>query len=228
MLNIINKDCIIGIKEIDDNSVNTIITSPPYNKKGLSGNKKIGNQIWNKFNINYENYGDEMPEEDYQKWMIEILNECYRVLAKNGSMFFNHKPRRNKNICHLPTDFINKSKFNIYQVIIWNRKNSPNIRNDILVPCTEYIYWLSKEKPKVFRNNLEDKYKSEVWEMTVERQKLHPAPFPSQLPKNCILLTTEENDLVLDPFAGTGTTLKEAEKLNRKSIGFELTEKYYK
>ena len=59
-----------------------------------------------------------------------------------------------------------------------------------------------------------------------ERQKQHPAPFPPQLVENCIKLTTEEGDLVLDPFMGSGTTAIVSRDLNRKWIGFDIDEKY--
>ena len=225
---LIQKDCIEGLKELDDNSVNCIVTSPPYNKKGLLGKTKLGNQIWGKFNIDYNTYGDDMPEEEYQSWMVALLNECHRVIKPDGSIFFNHKPRRYKNRSYLPTDFIQHSNAELYQLIIWDRRNSPNIRNDVLVPCTEHVYWLCKDKPKVFRDSIQPEYKTEVWNITPERQKKHPAPFPEQLVRNCIQLSTEEGDLVVDPFMGSGTTAVVSQNLNRKWIGFDIDEKYVK
>ena len=221
-------DCLEGMSELDDNSIDCIVTSPPYNKKGLLGKVALGNQIWGKFNIDYNSYGDDMPEEDYQAWMVAFLNECYRVIKPDGSIFFNHKPRRYKNRAHLPTDFLQHSYANLYQLIIWDRRNSPNIRNDVLVPCTEHIYWLCKDKPKTFRNALDSSYIGEVWVIPPERQKKHPAPFPEQLVRNCILLTTEENDTILDPFMGSGTTALVSQSLNRRWLGFEIDEKYAK
>ena len=224
---LIQKDCIEGMKELDSDSIDCIVTSPPYNKKGLLGNVKLGNQIWGKFNIDYDTYGDDMPEDEYQAWMVALLNECYRVIKPDGSIFFNHKPRRHKNRCYLPSDCIQHSDANLYQLIIWDRRNSPNIRNDVLVPCTEHIYWLCKNKPKVFRDEIHPDYKTEVWVIPPERQKKHPAPFPEQLVRNCIQLTTQENDIVLDPFMGSGTTAVVSENLNRKWIGFEVDKTYY-
>ena len=223
---LIQKDCIEGMKELDDNSIDCIVTSPPYNKKGLLGNVKLGNQIWGKFNIDYNTYGDDMPEDEYQAWMVEVLNQCHRIIKSDGSIFFNHKPRRYKNRSYLPTDFIQHSDASLYQLIIWDRRNSPNIRNDVLVPCTEHIYWLCKDKPKVYRDAIHPDFKSEVWVIPPERQKKHPAPFPEQLVRNCIQLTTKENDIVLDPFMGSGTTALVSENINRKWIGFDIDENY--
>jgi site-specific DNA-methyltransferase (adenine-specific) len=221
-------DCLSGMAKLDDNSINCIVTSPPYNKTGITGKGKSrgGNQIWGKFNIDYQSYDDDMPEDHYQEWMIEVLNEMTRIIKPDGSIFFNHKPRRHKNRAHLPTDFISRSDAQLYQLIIWNRKSSPNIRKDCLVPCTEHIYWLCKKKPKSFRDAIDRQFISEVWDITAQRQKNHPAPFPQQLVENCILLTTEEQDVILDPFLGSGTTAIVAERLNRQWLGFEIDSQY--
>jgi site-specific DNA-methyltransferase (adenine-specific) len=219
-------DCLEVMKTMESNSVSCIVTSPPYNKKGLIGKVKPGNQVWKKFNIDYDSYGDDLSEEDYHKWMVDILNEMKRIIKPDGSIFFNHKARRHKNKLHLPTDFISKSELDIYQLIIWNRLSSPNIRKDVLLPCTEHVYWLTKSKPKVFKENLSKEFQSEVWTINPDRNTKHPAPFPQKLVENCILLTTEDNDLVLDPFLGSGTSGIVSKKLNRTFIGIEIDEKY--
>jgi modification methylase len=219
-------DCLDVMKEIESNSISCIVTSPPYNKKGLIGKVKPGNQVWKKFNIDYNSYGDDLNENDYKQWMVDILNEMKRIIKPDGSIFFNHKPRRNKNKVYLPTDFISQSDLYVYQLIIWNRLSSPNIRKDMLLPCTEHIYWLTKGKPKVFKENIPKEYHSEVWTINPDKNSKHPAPFPQKLVENCILLTTEENDLCLDPFLGSGTSAIVSKKLNRNFIGIEIDEKY--
>lgn len=220
-------DSLDALKELDDCSINCIVTSPPYNKKGLNGGPKApGNQIWSKYNIDYNQYADNMDECSYENWMVDVINEMCRVLKDDGSLFFNHKPRRHNNRVHLPTKFIERTDAFIYQVIIWDRKNSPNIRKDHLLPTTEYVYWLCKGKPKSFRHQLENKYISEVWQIPAQRQDIHPAPFPEQIVENCILLSTEKGDLVLDPFCGSGTTLVVANNLERDYMGFDIDSKY--
>ena len=118
-MNLILGDCLEKMKDIESDSISCIVTSPPYNKKGLTGKIKPGNQIWKKFNIDYNTYSDNLPEQEYHQWMIDILNEMSRVIKPDGSIFFNHKPRRHDNKSFLPTDFISKSNLNIYQLIIW-------------------------------------------------------------------------------------------------------------
>ena len=225
-MNLILGDCLEKMKDIESDSISCIVTSPPYNKKGLTGKIKPGNQIWKKFNIDYNTYSDNLPEQEYHQWMIDILNEMSRVIKPDGSIFFNHKPRRHDNKSFLPTDFISKSNLNIYQLIIWDRLSSPNIRKDILLPCTEHIYWLAKSKPKVFKDNLDKEFHSEVWKISPDKNTKHPAPFPQKLVENCILLSTVEDDLVLDPFLGSGTTAVVSKKLNRQFIGIEIDENY--
>ena len=310
------EDCLERMRSMDDNSIDCIITSPPYNKKGLQGKKikirspeeveassvralfkrleeslsdeefteflteeqlrdmnywlndfesddggncspsfvkftqgrleefddivakiresistrykyhRKGNSVWKGFEIDYDSYSDFMPEKEYHRWMVDVLNEMTRILKPDGSIFFNHKPRRYKNRAHLPTEFIHKSNANIYQLIVWDRKSYPNIRADILVPNTEHIYWLCKDKPKSDRKQIERQYFGEVWNITPKRQKGHPAPFPEELVKNCLLLSTKPGDIVFDPFMGSGTTALVAEKAGRRWIGCELDEKY--
>jgi DNA modification methylase len=219
-------DCVEVMKTIDSNSVSCIVTSPPYNKKGLVGKVTPGNQVWKKFNIDYDSYGDDLSEKDYHIWMIEVLNEMKRIIKPDGSIFFNHKPRRHKNKVYLPTDFISKSDLHVYQLIIWNRLSSPNIRKDVLLPCTEHIYWLTKGKPKVRKNQIPKEFHSEVWTINPDRNNLHPAPFPELLVENCILLTTDEGDVCLDPFLGSGTSAIVSQKHKRNFVGIEIDEKY--
>lgn len=226
MFEIIKGDCLDELKKIESDSVSCIVTSPPYNKKGLIGKVTPGNQVWKKFNIDYNSYGDDLPESDYAQWMIDVLNEMKRIIKPDGSIFFNHKPRRHKNKVFLPTDFINQSELSMYQLIIWNRLSSPNIRKDLLLPCTEHIYWLTKGKPKVFKDQIESQFHSEVWNINPERNNTHPAPFPQKLVENCMLLTTEDGDMCLDPFVGSGTTAIVAIKNKRNFIGIEIDEKY--
>lgn len=222
---IYNCDCLDGLKSLPDESVDLVVTSPPYNKKFFC--KQNGsNQIWGKFKIDYVSYSDDMPIDEYERWVISVINLLLQKLKPNGSIFFNHKPIRHDNQIYHPLSLITNSKARLYQEIVWDRKNSPNIRNDILVPCTERIFWLTKGKPTVYRDQVSKEFNSEVWNMIAEKQKKHPAPFPVQLVKNCIQLTTKEGAIVLDPFMGSGTTAVAAKELGRNYIGFEISKEY--
>ena len=67
---------------------------------------------------------------------------------------------------------------------------------------------------------------SGIWKIAPEKDRTHPAPFPSKLAERCIKLLSYEKDIIYDPFLGSGSTICASEKLNRKWIGSELSESY--
>ena len=89
---IYNCDVLEGLRQLDDESIDLIITSPPYNKAGLNGIQK-GVKWTATIDYGGDVNVDMLNEAEYQKWQIEVLQECYRVLKKDGSMFYNHKNR---------------------------------------------------------------------------------------------------------------------------------------
>ena len=159
--------------------------------------------------------------DEYELWQISILKECLRVLKKDGSIFYNHKPRRVNKRLIFPTNWLNFFKIN--QVIIWDRGGHPNFFPWIFCQNTEYIIWIRKQKP--WFNTKYYKY-GEVWKINFKTNTEHPAPFPIEIPERCILSTTEENDIVLDPFVGSGTTCLAAKNLKRNYIGIDISKKY--
>ena len=90
----ITQSCLLGL---NPRGIKRYLSSPdpPYNKQGLIGKKPVGNQIWNKFNIDHSH--DDNCLRTLSSMDADVLNECYRVIKPNGSIFFNHKPRRYKN-----------------------------------------------------------------------------------------------------------------------------------
>lgn len=99
-------DVLEGLKQLDDNSVDVIIFSPIYNKNGLLKGKAPNRGKTNKWvaRIDYDNNPDvdNMPEDKYQQWQIDILEECKRVIKPKGSIFYNHKNRTIKEALYLP------------------------------------------------------------------------------------------------------------------------------
>ena len=160
---------------------------------------------------------------EYQNWQKEIIKECLRVLKPTGSIFYNHKPRLRNHKMILPTTWL--QDFDIRQIIIWDRNSTPNINPIGFYQTTEWIIWIKKEIPKF--NSDQAKWK-EVWGFGAEINNEHPAPFPLELPSRCILATTNEGDIVLDPFMGSGTTAVASKLLNRNFIGIELSQNYTK
>lgn len=220
------QDCMQWMRTQADNSIDTIIFSPPYNKKGLRGGVKTCENIWRGSNIDYAVYDDNLSESDYHTWQIQVVNECYRIIKSTGSIFYQHKIRNWDRKGSHPMQWLSKTCAQFYQEIVWHRKSTIAMDERYLFNTTERVYWFCKDKPSVYKHQVHQQYRSDVWTISPARQQGHPAPFPEQLVENCILLTTLEGDLVYDPFAGGGTTLRVAQRLNRRSIGTEIDEKY--
>lgn len=212
-----------GFGNVDDNSIDLIITSPPYN---LGGKFHTGNT---RYNQAYNTYSDNLPEEEYQKQQVEFLNQCYEKLQDGGSMFYNHKPRIKNGICLHPLEWILKSKFILKQEIVWKNR-SQNFDKIRFYPFSERIYWLVKNpKTKLFNSV----GYSDVWEdiKNSKRHEVHKATFPVDLPQT-IIKCFDEARIVLDPYMGIGTTAKACIKENIESnkdikyIGFEIDSDY--
>lgn len=230
---IYNCDVLDGLSQLEDNSIDLIITSPPYNKVGLNGFRthyNKGKKGW----IGEVIYGDNMdidnkPEDIYQQWQIEFLKECFRVLKDDGSMFYNHKNRIvvGKGEILTPYKWLLYSPFKIREEIIWNRRTSPKANGERFIPSTEQIFWLTKSTKPRFKRQPDTKFKGEVWDIGIKRNTKHPAPFPIDIPDNIIPCVAQgERIVVLDPFMGSGTVAVSAVKNGCDYIGFELFQEY--
>lgn len=217
-----NEDCMVTMSKIKEQEVNCIITSPPYNLGGDFHTFVNGKRITYG---DYNKYKDKLTEEDYQNWQIEVLNECHRILKDDGFMFYNHKNRIVKGSIISPLDWIYKSKFNVYQIIILNLKSTANVDKRRFFPVYELLFILNKST-KIKLNNIE--CLTDVWEMKKVSRKIsgHPATFHINLPIRCINASTQEGDVVYDPFMGSGTTSEACIHINRNFIGSEIDEKY--
>ncbi|CUT00900.1 modification methylase [Candidatus Kryptobacter tengchongensis] len=211
-------DVLEVLKEIPSESIDLGITSPPYNKK-----EKYGGWLVSK--VIYRGVKDIMAEDKYQKWQVEVLNELFRVIKEGGSFFYNHKVRyENGKMLH-PILWLSRTKWNIWQEIIWNRKIAGNIRGWRFWQIEERIYWLVKGKPKELKP--EHAKLTSVWDIRPEGEhKMHPAVFPIELPARIIYSLLEKNGIVIDPFCGTGTTLVAAKILGHSFIGIDVVEEY--
>ena len=93
-LNIIyNEDCLETLARMDDNSIDLVVTSPPYNKN-FYAQSSGKSESWNALRgrqIPYDVYNDSMPPQEYESWQKKIISECIRVLKPSGSLFYNHK-----------------------------------------------------------------------------------------------------------------------------------------
>jgi DNA modification methylase len=222
---------------IQDESVATIITSPPYN---------VG--------IMYADYTDAVPWTQYWNDVEKWCEEIYRVLQPTGRTWINVAPvvQSEKNSLkqrmslssgwsqHLETEGLNP-----IDEITWLSKrgagtawgswqtcSAPNIRGDHEVILNHFKGTYKRTRPESvdpkWRDELGEwtKLVTNVWEMAPQKRTDHPAPFPVTLPSRCIRLSTWPGEVVLDPMMGSGATLVAAKLLGRKSIGIEISEEY--
>ncbi len=195
---IICGDCLELIKFIPDNSIDTIITDPPYglNKDGVQNDTDL--------NIFYS-----------------ILPECNRVLKNDGffGTFFSTK--------FLPLLFKNNPFSYFWQIILYCPEGS--VKSPI--GYTKYMSCLifKKGKPKITELN-KDIFTDTPGKMIEPEEGYidHPTPKPKHFIKEILKMFTKENDLILDPFIGSGTTAVACLQLHRRFIGFEIESKYYK
>ena len=213
---IYNVDCLEGLKSLDDESVDLIITSPPYN---LGKSHHTGS---NHFKA-YTDYDDNMPEELYQKWQVEILNECYRVLKKDGSLMYNHKNRIRNGEQIEPYRWLYNTPFVIKQEIVW-QNGSQNFDKCRIYPMTERVYWLAKDtKTKLFNAiNHHDVFTRAEWQ-PVKTKGAFKRAYPEKMVED-IISCFPDAKVVLDPFSGSGTTCYVAKRMGRDYIGFELSQ----
>ena len=229
---IIQGDCIEVMKEIPDNSIDLVVTSPPYN---------IG--------IDYGTYKDNLSWIEYYDWCEKWLIEIYRALKDDGRFCLNHYLSiGNSQERTAPLMVLNSLAMEIgfqhHSCAIWEdtslssktswgswmSASAPYISSPfegILILYKEFWQKQNKGKSTIEKNDFIMSTKG-IWNIGTERQRLTPCPFPKKLPNLCINLLTYENDIVLDPFMGSGTTIVVCKELKRRYIGIEIDEKIYK
>ncbi len=221
-------DCKQVLPLLAPESIALIITSPPYNKASkitsLRGGKKL---VWARGTYR-EWYQDNMPWDEYMANQIEILEMCARLLTKDGSLMYNHKPDHNNRKVNHPLDWLRKVKsLNLIQEIVWARPGGMAFNSGLFAPMHEMIYWMDRADGKARWPIKEAVIQGSVWYMKPDREMdAVPCAFPIELPKRCIYALSNQGDIILDPFMGSGTTCFAAQALNRKAIGIEMEERY--
>lgn len=217
-------DALDILRKIPDNSIDMGVTSPPYNKRE---NKKG----WLVNKVVYKGATDNLPEEEYQRIQIDVLNELYRVIKPGGSFFYNHKIRWEKGIMLHPMDWLRKTEWVIRQEIIWDRMIAANIRGWRFWQVEERIYWLYKpERGNIIGKELKSKHAllTSIWRFPPENNNPHPAPFPISLPVRVIysIMDDKKGGVIIDPYCGSGTTLIAAKILGHHYIGIDISREY--
>ena len=216
-------DCIQLLEEMPAESIDIVVTSPPYNIKNSSGGFWNSSSFkWPNSRLLHEGYSghdDYMQHDDYVDWQRAVLSNLMRVLKPTGAIFYNHKWRVQKGVLQDRADIV--SGFPVRQVIIWQRKGGINFNPGYFLPTYEVVYMIAKPAFKLLEkaNVIGD-----VWSITQDRGNPHPASFPIELPKRCI--ESSPGPVVLDPFIGSGTTAIAAMIAGRDWIGIDNSEEY--
>lgn len=234
LLNTIIASSCENMKDIPNNSLHLMITSPPYNVS--------------------KEYDNDLSLEEYLSLLKNCFTETYRVLVDGGRACINIANIGRKPYIPL-SDYVSKIMieigFNMRGEIIWNKSAGAGIStawgsfqsasNPILRDVHEYILIFSKGNYKRERDKEEKELRKDnitkeefiewtksVWTMNPESTKRigHPAPFPEELPNRLIKLFSFTNDIVLDPFMGSGTTAIASIKNSRNFVGYEINEEY--
>ena len=220
---IIAGDCLDVMRRIPSESIDLVVTSPPYNIKNSTGNglKNGRGGKWSNAALikGYADYDDCMPHAEYVKWQRKCLRQMYRIIKEDGAVFYNHKWRVQGGLLQDRADIV--KGFPVRQIIIWRRKGGINFNPGYFLPTYEVIYLIAKPK---FRLAPKANSYGDIWEFMQEMDNPHPAPFPITLIERIISSTLAK--IVLDPFMGSGTTAVAARNLGRDYIGIDVSEEY--
>ena len=216
-------DAIDEMKNFPSESMDLIITSPPYNLKNSTGNGMKdgrGGKWSNAALINgYSTYDDNMPYDEYIQWQRNCLTEMMRLINDNGAIFYNHKWRVQGGLIQDRHEIV--AGFPVRQIIIWKRSGGINFNPGYFLPTYEVIYLIAKPN---FRLVPRANAYGDVWEFPQELKNKHPAPFPVALVERIISSTTAM--MILDPFMGSGTTAVAAKNLGRNFVGIDISAEY--
>ena len=231
-ITIYNED-ILKTDSLNNSTIDLIVTSPPYG-----------------VDIKYGNYKDNIPYSEYLEFSRKWLGRCYDFSKDDGRLCLNVPLDKNKggqqSVCADITTIAKSVGWKYHATIIWNEQN--------ISRRTAWGSWLSASAPFVIapveviivmyksvwkkqrkgQTNISRKefidWTNGVWNFSGESKRKigHPTPFPIELPKRCLKLFSYVDDVVLDPFLGSGTTLIAAALNNRKGIGIDFDLEYCK
>lgn len=210
---IINGDCLKILKAIPDNYVDLILTDPPYNISKDNNFRTMGR--------NGIDFGEWDHEADLTTW----LSVASRVLKSGGSLvIFNDW----KNLPEI-AKVCESNGLVLKDLLRWKKNNPmPRNRDRRYVVDYEFAIWLVKKGKWTF-NRQNEKYQRPEFEYPIvsAKERKHPTQKPVELMEDLIKIHSNENDIVLDPFMGSGSTGVGALNLNRKFIGIEIVDEYF-
>jgi len=224
-------DCLQILPQFPQNSVDMIFADPPY----FLSNGGITCHAGKMVSVNKGTWDISRGIEENHKFNLAWLNECQQVLTKNGVIWVSGTAHVIFSIGFA----MQQLGFKILNDIIWFKPNaSPNLSCRYFTHSTETVIWAAKNQRSRHTFNYElmkqlsnGKQMRNVWEISPPQPKekahgKHPTQKPLKLLERLLLASTNEDDVILDPFNGSGTTALAAVKLNRKYLGIEISEEF--
>lgn len=211
-------DCLEMLKGVPDNSIDLLLTDPPYNVSRPNNFKTMGSAA---------RIGMDFGEWDKNFDTVRYISELPRILRDNANVvIFNSWENLSeiKKACE-------ENNITIKRCLVLNKSNpAPFNRDRMFVNDVEFALWgvyNSKNKPTKWTFNRQNPVEKCVINTTVQSSKLHPTMKDIKVITYLIEVLSNEGDTVLDPFIGSGTTAVAALKTNRNCIGFEIDENYF-
>jgi len=225
-------DDVLTTTRVNADSVDLVVTSPPYN-----------------VDIQYNSHKDDVSYADYLEFSRKWMSRCFEWLKDDGRFCLNVPLDKNKggqqSVGADLTTIAKEIGFHYHSTIIWNEGNISRrtawgswksaSAPYVIAPVELIVVLYKKNWKKTSGSKISDVERNEfmdwtngLWVFNGESKKRigHPAPFPIELPRRCVKLFSYVDDVVLDPFSGSGTTLIAAVTNNRKGIGIDVDRKY--
>ncbi len=224
-----NKDCIEVLKTLKPNSIDLIFADPPYFLSNGGMSIHSGKVV----SVNKGDWDDKSKYDNHLQFTKEWLQQSFRVLKYGGSIWISGTVH---NIFDVK-NYLDEIGFKIINIIVWHKSDPPPlIYKNKFKFSYELIIWAKKDGKHTF--NYKDMFAvggeemQDVWTisavcMSEKKFGYHPTQKPEALLERIIKACSNEGDIVLDPFSGSGTTCYVAKKLNRKYIGIEKNKEYF-
>jgi len=227
---IYNEDCLATMARMPDSFVDLAFTSPPYNMNLRIRNGKYCSRqiVKEEFSTKYVGFDDNLPIDDFHRLHSKILSELIRT---SKIVFYNIQIVTGSKVAFFK--MIGEFSNHLKDIIVWDKNHGqPSMQSGVLNRRTELILVFEKsnaisrqfKKCNFGRGKLED-----IWQISRGEKfsKEHGAAFPVELSNKIIHNFSNVDDIIYDPFTGTGTVAVSCLKSNRKYIGSEISDKYY-
>ena len=226
-IKLFNTDCLNTMKELRDNTVDLIVTDPPYNL-GNFMKERATNLRQMRPNSFYNAGWDDLCYQDWLNNMNVFFEQASRIIRKGGSMIVFMSLIKTESVIKLAQ----KHGFYYKTTGIWHKTNPmPRNMNLHFINSVEgWIYFTYETHTGTFNNNskvMHDFVESSLTPKNEKKYGSHPTQKPEKIIQHFVELLSEENETILDPFMGSGTTGVVSRRLNRNFIGIELNENYF-